>query len=128
MSAVIKTDASIRQLDKPSEPQAQVTEEQVTDPKRLSRILMSILRDVAQLKRRWWPSFLDFEDTTVDGTGTTKYRFPHRFKNRVRWWPVDWTGATAGPRLVRHSDTDSDTLVLVSYTAGTLTLRIEEAG
>jgi hypothetical protein len=128
MSAVIKTDGKLRQLDKTAEPPDQVTEEQVQDSKRLSRLLMSMLRDVVTLKRRWWPTFIDFEDVTVDGTGTTKYRFAHRLGKRVRWWPVDWTGATAGPRLVRHTDSDDRTLVLVSYTAGTLTLRTEEAG
>ena len=128
MSAVIKTDGKLRQLDKAAEPPDQVTEEQVQDPKRLSRLLMSMLRDVVTLKRRWWPTFIDFEDVAVDGTGTTKYRFAHRLGKRVRWWPVDWKGATAGPRLVRHADSDDRTLVLVSYTAGTVTLRTEEAG
>lgn len=128
MSAVIQTDGTIRQLDKPSEPDQQVTEEQVKDSARLSRLLMTMLRDIFTMKRRWVPTFLDFEDRVVDATGTTKYRFPHKFKKRVRWWPVGWKSASAGPRLVEHSDTDRDTLVLVSYTAGTLTLRVEEAG
>lgn len=127
MSAVIKSDGKLRQLDRAAQPPEQVTEEQVKDPERLSRLLMTMLRDLVTLKRRWWPQFIDFEDTAVDGAGTTKYRFAHRMGKRVRWWPVDWTGATAGPRLVRHTDTDKDTLVLVSYTAGTLTLRVEEA-
>lgn len=128
MSAVIKTDGSIRQLDKAIQPPEQVTEEQVKDSHRLSRLLMSILRDVVSLKRRWSPPFIDFEDVVVDGTGTTKYRFPHRFGGRVRWHSVGWKSATAGARLVEHSDTDGNTLVLVSYTAGTLTLRVQEAG
>lgn len=128
MSTVYPKNGKARQLDQLAQPDEQVTEEQVQDPRRLSRLLMSLVRDVARAKRRWWPRFVEHEDRTVDATGTTLHRFAHRLDSRVRWWPVDWTGATAGPRLVRHSSSDKDTLVLVSYTSGTLTLRIEEAG
>lgn len=128
MSAVYPKDSKVRQLDRPAQPDEQITEEQVADPKRLSRLLNDLRTDTNAQKRRWQPSFIEHEDVAVNGTGTTKYRFPHKLGMRVRWWPVDWTGATAGPRLVKHADTDADTLVLVSYTSGTLTLRIEKAG
>lgn len=128
MSAVFTSAGKTRQLDKPAQQPDQVTEEQATDPKRLSRLLNELRQAVARQSRRWAPSFVEHEDVVVDGTGTTKYRFAHRFGKRVRWWPVDWVSASAGPRLVRHADTDTNTLVLVSYTAGTLTLRIEESG
>jgi hypothetical protein len=128
MSAVFPTSGNVRQLDRSSQPDDQVTEEQVQDPKQLARLVQDHRKAVAALKRRWQPIFVEHEDVSVDGTGTTKYRFPHKLGKRVRWWPVDWADATAGPRLVKDDDTDEDTLVLVSYTAGTLTLRIEEAG
>lgn len=132
LSAVIPNVGPVRQLDGRAQPDEQVTEEQAKDPARIARLLMTILRDVATLKRRFWPRRVDHEDRSVDGSGTTLYRFPHNFGGRVRWWPVDWSGAASGPLLVRYDDSDdgtnNDTLVLVSYEAGTLTLRIEEAG
>ncbi len=88
---------------------------------------MTLLRGVAELRRRWVPHRLDFEDRVFDATGTTKYRLEHRFRGRVRWWVVDWLG-TVAPVLSRHADSTSDVLVLVSYAAGTATIRIEEAG
>jgi hypothetical protein len=127
MSAVFSS-GKIRQLDRPAQPEDQVTEEQVTDSKQLSRLLNELRSDTAKEQRRWQPNFVEHEDVSVDGTGTTKYRFTHKFGKRVRWWPTDWTGATAGARLVKHTDSDDDTLVLVSYTTGKLTVRIEEAG
>lgn len=127
MSANIKNDSSVKQLDRRAEPDEQVTEEQVKDSSRLGRLLMTMLRDIALLKRRWAPRRMDFEDVVVDGTATTKYRLTHKFGGRVRWWPVDWLYPSASG-LAKHSDTDNDTLVLVSYVAGTVTIRVEEAG
>ncbi len=128
MSANIPAHGPIRQLDRRAEPDEQITDEQAKDPKRIARLLLSLLRDVAHLKRRWWPRRIDFEDRVVDATGTTLYRLQHGFGGRVRWWVVDWTGATVEPRLVRNATTTNDVLVLVSYAAGTATIRIEEAG
>lgn len=128
MSAIIPANGPIRQVDLAGEPLEQITPEQVTDEQRLARLLMDVLRQQADLSRRFWPQFIDFEDVAVDATGATVYRFAHGLGGRVRWWPVDWSGATAGPRLVRHANTDDNTLCLVSYTAGTLTLRVEVAG
>lgn len=127
MSAIVDV-SGVRQLDRQSQPSEQITEEQAKEPARVARLLMALLQDVATLKRRWWPRAIVHRDRVVDSTGTTVYRFPHNFDGRVEWWPVDWTAATAGPRLVRHSSTDNNTLALVSYTAGTLTLRVQEAG
>lgn len=127
MSANIPSAGDVRQLDLRSESVDQVTERDVEDVGRMSRLLMGILRDVSALKRRWSPNRLDFEDRTVDATGTTKYRFEHRFGARVRWWVVGWSGAAASA-LSEHTDTDYNTLVLTSASAGTATIRIEEAG
>ena len=126
VSAVVSSSGGVRQLDLRPEPEEQITEEQAKDPARLARVLMKIIRDLSGMRRRWWPRYVDHEDLVVDGTGTTKYRLPHEFGGRVRWWPVDWSDSAAGPRLKRHADTDSNTLVLVSYTAGTVTVRVEE--
>ena len=128
MSANIPANGPIRQLDKRAEPDELLTEEQANDPKRVARLLLSMLRDVAQLKRRWLPRRIDFEDRIVDATGTIVYRLQHGFGGRVRWWVVDWTGASNESRLVRHSSSTDNTLALVSYTVGIATIRIEEAG
>ena len=127
MSAIVPAVGDVRQLDGPSEPDEQVLPADVQDGERMSRLMMRVLRDLAGLRRRWWPMRIDVEDRAVDGTGATKYRFPHGLGGRVRWWPVQWAGS--GPcALSQHADTDDKTLVLVSYEAGTVTLRIEAAG
>lgn len=128
MSLVTPRAGKQRRLDRPATPDEQVTEDQVQDPARLTRIFLGLLRDVSALKRRWAPPFIEFEDFEFDDTGTTVYRFPHKLGGRVRWWVVDWTGAADGARLVRHSSSTSDTLCLVSYEVGTATIRVEVAG
>ncbi len=130
MSAVVPSNGKLRQLDSPAVPDEQITPDQVTDTDRIARLFMRILKDVAGLKRRYWPDRLDFEDVAVDATGTTLYRFPHGLGGRVRWWPVDWQGSllTYNPALARDPSTDDNTLVLVSYAAGIVTVRIEAAG
>ena len=107
-----------------------ITEEDVKDTTRLARVIVRILKDVAALKRRFAPRCIDFEDRAVDNTYTTKYRLHHGFGGRVRWWVVDWrpSGGTFAFDLSRHADTDENTLVLVSGAAGSVTVRVEEAG
>lgn len=128
MSANIPNGGQPRQLDRQAEPDEQVTEDQVQDPPRLARLLMAILRELALLKRRFWPRRIDHEDREVDATGTTLFRFHHGFGGRVRWWVVDWDASSGAPALRKDSSSDNNTLVLVSDVEGTMTLRIEEAG
>jgi hypothetical protein len=117
----------VQQLDKLPEPDEVITPEDVQDVDRVARLFARILRDIARLTRAWKPRRVDYEDRSVDSTGTTKYRLEHRFGGRVRWWPVGWSGAAA-PALSEHADSDTNTLVLTSTSAGTVTIRIEEAG
>lgn len=127
MAAARVTSAGrIYQLEKAAEPVEIITEADAADSIKLSRLLMRLAKDVTALKRRHFPRRIDFEDRDVDNTGTTKYRFEHGFKGRVRWWPVDVVGGV--PALIRDEDTDQNTLVLTSTNAATLTIRIEEAG
>jgi hypothetical protein len=128
MSAVVDRAGRIRSLDRKAEPGENLTEEDVKDTSKLVKLLLRVLADLAGIRRRWWPRHIDFEDVPVDDTGTTKYRFPHNFGGRVRWWVVDQEFAGSGPFLDRHADTDGNTLVLVSFGIGTMTLRVEEAG
>lgn len=127
MSAIVPIRGEIRQLDRRAEPDEQVQADDIAEAPRLVRLLMRILRDLAALKRRWWPQFIDFEDITVLGDGTTPYGLPHSFGTRVRYWPVDWVGAAA-PCLRRHDATTEDTLVLTSTSAGVVTVRVERSG
>lgn len=124
-TSVVPISGTRRELDRKAEPDEQVEPNQVADLDRMARLLMSILRDVATLKRRFWPRSIDYEDLPVDGTGTTPYRFAHRFGARVRWYVVDWQGSGA-PELTRDDSTDNDTLVLTSGASGTVTIRVEE--
>jgi hypothetical protein len=128
MSAIVGTSGTPRQLDKRAEPDAAPTEADVQDTNKLVRLLFGILKDVAALKRKWAPNYIDFEDLDVDATGATLYRLTHKFGGRVRFWAVDWTGASAGPALTRDALTDANTLILVSSVAGTVTIRVQEAG
>lgn len=128
MSAIVKLDGTVRQLGGRAEPDEIVEAEDATDVDRLTRLLTRVLKKLAELGRAKAPTFLDFEDVAIDGTGTTLYRFVHNFGTRVRWWAVDWSGATEAVRLVRQASSDANVLVLVSYEAGTVTLRVEAVG
>ncbi len=125
--AVIDSTSRVRQLDAQPEPDEQVTTAEVASGEKLSRLLIRILSNVAKLLRAWRPRIVDHRDRVVDATGSTLYRFPHGFGGRVNWWVIDWQGA-AGESLARHSTSDNNTLVLVSYVAGTVSVRLEEAG
>lgn len=128
MSANIKASGDVRQLDAAREPDEVIDDVDVADHGILSRLLTRVLREVATLKRTWTPARIDFEDVTVDATGTTTYTLRHGLNGRVRFWVVDWSSTSAGAALARHADTDANTLVLVSYVAGTATIRVEASG
>lgn len=127
VSAIVTANGTVRQLDQAAEPDEQIQPDDVADTSRLVRLLMRMLRDITTLRRRWWPRCIDFEDIVVTGTGLVRYRLPHGFGQRVRWWPVDWSGA-ATSALSKDSTSDINTLVLISYAFGTVTVRVEEAG
>lgn len=127
--AKISASGAVKQLDGKAQPDQIVTESDVQQPRKLARLLSDLLKDIAALKRRAYPRRIDFEDIVVDATGVTAIPMRHGFNGRVRWWPVDWRAVgTSGPQLNRGSATDANTLVLVSYAAGTVTIRVEEAG
>jgi len=128
MSSNVPVNGVVRALAKPVEPSEEVTAEQASDAPRAARLFMRLLRDIATLRRRWSPLRVDHEDRVVDATGTTLIRFPHELgTSSVRYWAVRWSGATA-PCLRVDASSDARTLVLTSTVAGTVTLRIEEAG
>lgn len=128
MSAVVPFRGQARQLDAPSSPDPQISEDEVTVPLKLVRFLLQLLKDVGVLRRRYQPTFIDFEDWPFTADGFAKpYRLIHNFNGRVRWTVVDWQGADHD-KLVRSSTSDDNTLVLLSNEAGTGTIRVELAG
>ncbi len=130
MSAIVPANgAKLRQLDKPAEPDEQVRQEDVADTAKLAQYVMRIMRDVARIKRRFWTDFIEFEDVSFDASGSTVYRFPHGFNGRVRWWVVDVYGSAYSCALVKdETQTDDNTLCLVSNETCVATIRIERAG
>lgn len=127
MSAIVDRNGRVRQLDRRTEPDEVIPPEDAVDGLKLSKLLIRILRELATLRRRWWPQRTDFEDVVLDATGTKTFRLTHGFTGRVRWYVVDWTGAAA-PAPRRDPSSDLNTLVLTSTSAGTATIRVEEAG
>jgi hypothetical protein len=58
-------------------------------------------------------------------------KLQHNFNGRVRWWLVDYQiiGGAAAPIIQTDSaNTDANTLVLLTYTTGLASFRVEEAG
>lgn len=105
-----------------------VSIETVKDPQRLLDLLKKFVQLVLLVAGDKRPDFIDYEDYSVSGTtvAPVKYKFPHQFNARVRWYPVDWVSTSAtGPVLRKHADTTADVLVLESMAVGTLTLRVE---
>ncbi len=128
MSAIIPIRGPVRQLDRRAEPLEQTSEADAAEPNLVARKLNDLDRRISTQERRWVPRRSDWEDQPVDDTGTTLYRFEHRFGGRVRYWVVDWSGGTDAPNLLRHASTDNNTLVLTSTVAGVATVRVEESG
>lgn len=102
----------------------------VSDPDKLVRIVNRIRDDVRLLGTSTAPDSIDFEDLPAGASGV-KITLPHRMGCRVRWYVIDWTATSPGvgaiPTLTKHSTSDANTLVLVSYVAGTVSIRVEAA-
>lgn len=128
-AAKFTSGGEMKRLDRPAEPDVSITEDDVKDPSKLARLVFGLAKDLAQLRRRFAPRRIDFEDIGVDDTGTKKFRFEHGFNGQVRWWVVDAVDTgSGGPILTRHEDTSANVLVLVSLAACLVTVRVEEAG
>jgi hypothetical protein len=128
-AARVASDGAVTQLGGKAAPTDVVTETDVQDPAKLARMIARVVGDVAALKRRFAPRRVDFHDITT-AAGGTAIRLEHGLNGRVVWWPIDYqmTGATVAPILQRSSLTDASTLVLLSYTTGTVSIRVEEYG
>ena len=115
-------------LDGRAEPDEVITEKDVQDASKLARSLRSVSKTLAELRRRFAPRRIDFEDIDI-GIAAALVTLEHGFKTRVRWWVVGWQGSAAvSPDLRERTFTTDTTLVLRSYVAGLVTIRVEEAG
>lgn len=134
MSVNIDASGNKRRLDRPAEPDENLSESDLESPSKVVQLFLRLLRDVATLRRRWWPRRIDLEDRVVGNLGNAEpIRFPHGLDGRVRWWVVDWLPAVTGntyilERAEGQGLSDNNTLVLYSSEEGEITLRIEEAG
>lgn len=125
----VLSDLSIQRLDTPREPDALITEEDVQNPRKMALLLTRIVKEIAEVKRRFVAKRIDYEDVTVTNAGLS-YAFQHSMKGRVRWWPVGWQSASADACVLVEDTarTDDNTLYLKSYGDGVVTLRVESAG
>jgi hypothetical protein len=127
MSVNVTAQGVVKKLDLELEAPSPVDEKDVVEPSRLARLLLDMVREIRRTTRLWRPRRIDFMDRAVDNTGTTLYRFEHRFEGDARYWVVDWIG-DAAPNLQRDPATTPNTLVLTSTVEGLATIRVEEAG
>lgn len=128
MSAVVPKNGRARQLERPAQPDEQLTEADVADASKLTRALMRILKDVASLMRRWWPETIEYEDISC-GAGGARLQFPHNFGGAARYVVRSWhSPAAPSPSLQIDASSDGRTLVLRSYTAGTATIQVVQGG
>ncbi len=126
-AARIASDGKVTRLGSRAGAPDVTTEDDVKDPAMLAKLLGRMRADLADLKRRYEPRRLDFEDQPMlSGVGNT-ISLAHGFGGRVRFWLLDST-SQGGAWL--NAATTKDTLVLdVAGTSdGTCTVRVEEAG
>ena len=126
MSAAKINGTTVTQLDGKAGPDEAVTENDVKDAAKLAKMLARVLATLAGLRRAWAPTTVDFEDVAVT-TGGATVPFQHNFNGRVRWWVVGWQSAASTAPYLREDTTltTASTLVLKSYVAGTVTIRVE---
>lgn len=108
-----------------------IYDESLKDTQKLGEILRGIVNRLTSVEARTPPEAVEIEKVVSAGGAVTE--FTHNFKCPVRWYVVDWAKSSAAtpttaPILVRNQDTSTeDVLVLSSYTAGKVVLRIEPA-
>ena len=105
-----------------------VTEDQVSDPKTLAKIMSDMRDDIAAARRAADGSWAEFEDIVV-GTSGAAVSLAHGMGGRVRWWVVDCNdnGILNGISIKKDPNASTDSvLVLKSYVALTVTIRVEK--
>ena len=65
MASVVSAAGQLRSLLTPPEPPVEITDEQVTQPKPLARLVTTIVAAISRLERRPNPRRIDYEDIEV---------------------------------------------------------------
>jgi hypothetical protein len=128
-AAVVDVTGRMRQLDKPASGSDRFTAGDAADAEKLARKVQSLEDRLTGLERAFRPRWIEFEDVAVGASGA-EVRLPHGFGGRVRWEVRGWRTSSTLLWLLKE-DTDATTdsvLVLLSYVAGTATIRVSEAG
>ncbi len=125
----LTADGKLTRLDARAGAPEVLTKKDVEDTDNLATVLNDLRADVAEERSNFRPSRLDFEDFPVSGGGFA-LRLNHGFGGRVRWYVVDWQSSGTSAPILKNDTTQTDmtTLVLLSYVAGTVTVRVEAAG
>lgn len=124
-AALIPSKGAARVLDGRAEPDEVVTPEDASDPSKLARLLIRILRELATMRRRWWPRRIAYVD--IDSS-VSPIRLAHGFGGRVHWWLGDVDDAFSTLIGRNRAASDGNTLVLTSSGSGIVTIYVEEAG
>ena len=126
-TARIDSSGRISKLDPKTQPDEQVTADDVNDSTKLARLLTKILASIASLVRRRDAQVVYFEDRAV--TSGTLVNFVHNMGARVYFTIVDWSSSSStGPAFRKDASTTSNVLVLNPSVTGTVSVRIEKAG
>lgn len=128
-SARIESDGKVVVLDGAAEPDEVITEADVQDPAKLARYLSRSLKLIAELQRKHTPRRIDFENLSLGVSGAA-IQLQHNFGGAVRWWVVDNVIIGPDTYILQRDEirTTDDTLVILSYSTGRATIRVEEAG
>lgn len=128
MRSQVNADGLVRQTAGTATTDATFTRQDVESPDKLARAIQNLQRAVSLLTRNAPAEAVDFEDVAVAASGGV-VRLRHGLRGRVRWYVVGWsTSGTSAPVLKLSADTTEDELVLLSYVAGTASIRVEAAG
>ncbi len=108
-----------------------VLAEEVKDADKLANILRGALQRVSDLEAKVPAQGTEFEVSC--GASGALVSLPHNYGCPVRWWVTGWLQVSGvaypvtSPNLAEDSSSDSNTLVLRSYTVGRAIVRVEPA-
>lgn len=106
-------------------------EEDVKSPGKLTELLRGVMKRLSDIESALPPEATEFEVNA--GTDGAEVRLLHGFNGPVRWYVTTWTqtgGSTYpvdAPVFVQDATSDSNTLVLRSYSSGKAVIRVEQS-
>lgn len=108
-----------------------VSQNDVTDPAKLAELVRGMSARISELEARSAPQATEFQ--VFAPSGGQLIRLQHNISGPVRYFATFWLHANngqspaSGPALVRDDTSTSDVLVLRSYVAGHVVIRVEQA-